>query len=90
MGKYNNSTGAKEIYGGIISIFIVMSYKCICRLIVLLLPTSPLSRLIYFENLISLQIIKRLLYHSREQNVIGSYLQIPPMEMLLHSLSNRK
>lgn len=73
MGKYNNSTGAEEIYGGIISILIIMSCKCICRLIASSPQPSSLWLNLFWEP-ISLEIIKRLLYHSREQNAIGSYL----------------
>lgn len=57
MANYNNPTGAKEIYGGIISILIVMHCKCIGRVIALY---SPLLSL--FWKPVSLQIIKCLLY----------------------------
>lgn len=54
MGKYNNPTGAKEIYRGIMSTLIIMSCKCICTVI----ASSPLN---LFWEPISLKIIKWLL-----------------------------
>lgn len=55
MGEYNNPTGAKEIYRGIMSILIIMSYKCICTV----MASSPLN---LFWEPISLKIIKWLLH----------------------------
>lgn len=45
MVKYNSSTGAKEIYGGIISILIVAPCKCICGEIAFSLCPTELKRL---------------------------------------------
>lgn len=76
MGKYNNPTGAKEIYRGIMSILIIMSCKCICTVI----ASSPLN---LFWEPISLKIIKWLLHTILKNTTILFMNSL--MAMLLHS-----
>lgn len=79
MVKYNRSTGAKEIYSGIISILIAAPCKCIGREIAFSL--CPLSRSVCFTPESKVAIMSSC----GKQNVRQACLYIHPMSMPQHT-----
>lgn len=76
MGKYNSSTGAREIYRGIIAILILMPCKCICRV-----KAFFLCSFVYLGNRLTLN--NKMATPTLERNAGSSHLGFQPTEALL-------